>query len=125
MGPKPKRETRAKGNFTERQLSAFETVAAGNDAIATSVAAVEVAAGFYGRDLALAEVSPRNSRTRSITPSWLALAGRELARCGSFRCDIQVRARSRRARASVERLRGARRFGPVVMDLGSHTVWPW
>ena len=90
LGLGPRRETRAKGNFTERQLSAFETVAAGNDAIATSVAVVEVAAGFYGRDLALAEVSPSNSRTRSITPAWLALAGRELARCGSFRCDIQV-----------------------------------
>lgn len=90
IGMGPKRETRAKGNYTERQLSAFETAATGNDAIATGVAAVETAAGFYGRDLALAEVEPRNSRTRSITPSWLELAGRELARVGSFRCDIQV-----------------------------------
>ena len=88
MGPK---ETRAKGNFTERQLSAFETVAAGNDAIATSVAVVEVASGFYGRDLAMAEVSPRNARTAAITPAWLSLCGRELARCGSFRCDLEVR----------------------------------
>ena len=88
----PPRESRSRdaGNFTERQLSAFETSASGTDAVATGVSAVETAAGFYGRDLALAEVTPRNSRTMSITPSWLMLAGRELARCGSFRCDIQV-----------------------------------
>ena len=91
MGPKPKRETRAKGNFTERRLSAFETAATGADAIATGVAAVEIASGFYGRDLALAEVSPRNARTAAITPSWLSLAGRELARSGQFVCDLEVR----------------------------------
>ena len=91
LGLGPRRETRAKGNFTERQLSAFETAATGADAIATGVAAVEIASGFYGRDLSLAEVSPRNARTAAITPSWLSLAGRELARSGSFRCDIEVR----------------------------------
>ena len=84
-------EARAKGNFTERRLSAFETAATGADAIATGVAAVEIASGFYGRDLAMAEVSPRNARTAAITPAWLSLCGRELARCGSFRCDLEVR----------------------------------
>ena len=74
-----------------RQLSAFETAATGADAIATGVAAVEIASGFYGRDLSLAEVSPRNARTAAISPGWLALAGRSLARDGSFRCDIEVR----------------------------------
>ena len=84
-------EARAKGNFTERRLSAFETAATGADAIATGVAAVEIASGFYGRDLSLAEVSPRNARTAAITPSWLSLAGRELARSGQFVCDLEVR----------------------------------
>ena len=94
-------EARAKGNFTERRLSAFETAATGADAIATGVAAVEIASGFYGRDLAMAEVSPRNARTAAITPSWLSLAGRELARSGSFRMRSRGSRRSRRARASV------------------------
>ena len=84
-------EARAKGNFTERRLSAFETAATGADAIATGVSAIEIASGFYGRDLAMAEVSPRNARTAAITPAWLSLAGRELARCGQFVCDLEVR----------------------------------
>ena len=91
LGMGPKRETRANGNFTASQLSAFETAATGADAIATGVAAVEIASGFYGRDLSLAEVSPRNARTAAVTPGWLSLAGRSLARDGSFRCDIEVR----------------------------------
>ena len=45
---------------------------------------------MYARDLSLAEVSPQNSRTAAITPTWLALCGRELARAGQFVCDIEI-----------------------------------
>ena len=45
---------------------------------------------MFSRDLSLAEVSPQNSRTAAITPAWLALCGRELARAGQFVCDIAV-----------------------------------
>ena len=91
FGLQPKRETRAaQESFTDQQIALISAAARGNDAIASAVAAVEVAAGMYARDLSLAEVTPQNSRTAAITPSWLALAGRELARCGQFVCDIEI-----------------------------------
>ena len=90
FGMGPKRETRARESFTDQQIVLISAAARGNDDVATACSAVEVAAGMYARDLSLAEVTPRNSRTVSITPSWLALAGRELARSGQFVCDIQI-----------------------------------
>ena len=90
LGMGPKRETRARESFTDQQIVLISAAARGSDDVATACSAVEVAAGMYARDLSLAEVTPRNSRTVSITPSWLALCGRELARSGQFVCDIQI-----------------------------------
>ncbi len=58
--------------------------------MAAATAAVETAAGWWGRTLALAEVTPGNRRTAALTPAFLELAGRELARVGELVCDIDT-----------------------------------
>ena len=90
FGLEPKRETRARESFTEQQITLISAAARGSNDVATACAAIEVAAGMFSRDLSLAEVSPQNSRTAAITPAWLALCGRELARAGQFVCDIEI-----------------------------------
>ena len=90
LGMGKKRETRARESFTDQQIALISSAALGNDAVATACAVIETAAGMYARDLALAEVTPRNSRTASINPAFLHLVGRELARCGQFVADIQI-----------------------------------
>ena len=70
------------------QLSAAST--SGPAAIATATAAIETAAGVWGRALALATVSPQTPRTRAITPSLLELTGRALARRGQVVFDLEV-----------------------------------
>ena len=62
----------------------------GPSAIATATAAVEIAAGVWGRALSIAIVSPRTARTRAITPSLLELAGRAMARRGEVVFDLEV-----------------------------------
>ena len=63
---------------------------AGPGAVATAVAAVEIAAGLWSRALALATVTPQTARTRAITPAILELAGRSLARRGQVVFDLEV-----------------------------------
>ena len=70
------------------QIAAAST--SGPAAIATATAAVEIAAGVWGRALSLAIVSPQTTRTRAITPSLLELAGRALARRGQVVFDLEV-----------------------------------
>ena len=57
--------------------------------VAVATAAVESSAGLWSRLLSLAIPSPRNRRTMPITPSLLALIGRELATHGEFIADIR------------------------------------
>ena len=45
---------------------------------------------MWARALALADVTPRSSRTAAITPAFLELAGRELGRRGELVCDIDT-----------------------------------
>ena len=125
FGMGPKRETRARESFTDQQIVLISAAARGSDDVATACSAVEVAAGMYARDLSLAEVTPRNSRTVSITPSWLALAGRELARSGQFVCDIQIVSGKVGATAGRVRLRGAGERRPVIVDLDFEYVRSW
>ena len=58
--------------------------------MASATAAVEASAGLWSRVLALALVRPMNRRTAAVTPSLLALAGRELAARGELIADIRV-----------------------------------
>ena len=40
--------------------------------------------------MALIEVTPRNRRTAALTPAFLEMAGRQLARAGELVCDIDT-----------------------------------
>ena len=80
---------------------------------------------MYARDLSLAEVSPQNSRTAAITPTWLALCGRELARAGQFVCDIEIVSGAVALQPAAYRLRGAGKRGPVNVGLDSEYVRSW
>ena len=89
LWPFGRRETRSTG-YTGILTSAVEAAAAGGAAVAAATAAVETAAGWWGRALALADVEPKSRRTAALTPAFLEMAGRELARTGQLVCDIDV-----------------------------------
>ena len=90
----PPREDRAADTdrtyTTDRVGALMASYASGPGAVATAVAAVEIAAGLWSRALALATVTPQNARTRAITPAILELAGRSLARRGQVVFDLEV-----------------------------------
>ena len=125
LGLEPKRETRARESFTDQQIVLISAAARGNDDVATATAAIEVASGMYARDLALAEVSPKNSRTAAITPTWLALCGRELARCGQFVCDIEIVSGEVKLRPAAFAYATAGERRPVIVDLDFEYVRSW
>ena len=90
----PPREDRAADTdrtyTTDRVGALMASYASGPGAVATAVAAVEIAAGLWSRALALATVTPQTARTRAITPAILELAGRSLARRGQVVFDLEV-----------------------------------
>ena len=86
----PRREYRATTYTSDRISQLVASSASGPSAVATAVAAVEIAAGLWGRALSLAAVEPKNQRTRAITPSLLELAGRALARRGQVVFDLEI-----------------------------------
>ena len=106
----PPREDRAADTdrtyTTDRVGALMASYASGPGAVATAVAAVEIAAGLWSRALALATVTPQNARTRAITPAILELAGRSLARRGQVVFDLEVR---RGRRAGPDSVRGGDR----------------
>ena len=89
LWPFGRREHRSTG-YEGLVTQAVEAAAAGGSSVAAATAAVETAAGWWGRTLALAEVTPRNRRTAALTPAFLEMAGRELARAGELVCDIDA-----------------------------------
>ena len=87
----PRREYRDTRSYTSDRIAQLTaSSASGPAAIATATAAIEIAAGLWGRALSQATVSPQNARTRAITPSMLELAGRALARRGEIIFDLEV-----------------------------------
>ena len=90
----PAREDRAPDTdrtYTTDRLGAITaSYASGPAAVATATAAVEIAAGVWGRALSLAIVTPQTARTRAISPAVLELAGRSLARRGQVVFDLEV-----------------------------------
>ena len=82
----------------KRQASHSAAVSSGLLSFAKGVgnvaqtAAVEVAAGFLGRALAVAEVAPMDNRTLGLTPCLLASLGRQLVVRGEAVFVIEVRA---------------------------------
>ena len=60
--------------------------------VSTALGAVESAVSMWSRCLAICTAKPEDApELASVTPSWLALAGRELALRGRFTCRIVVR----------------------------------
>ncbi len=77
-------------SYTDQITSAFVAGAEGTDSTPLAVAALETAAGFYGRSLAAAEVDAPEPFKRALTPSLLAQVGRDLIRSGESFHLIQV-----------------------------------
>ena len=86
-GPIVRREIRA--GYTSAILAAAEAEAGAVGGLATATAAVEVAAGWWMRGLALADVQPRSVRTRALTRGTLAMIGRALCRSGEIVLDLR------------------------------------
>ena len=86
-----KTEKRESQPFTDAFTTALYELSAGNVPVdPRALGALEVAAGYWSRAFASAKVSPENSVTRSLTPSVLALIGRELCRRGELVFKIAV-----------------------------------
>ena len=81
---------RATGFTSELLRLSYEAAEGSGAAVAAATAAAESCIGLYSRVLSLATVSPKSNRTVAITPSLLALVGRELAARGEFVADIRV-----------------------------------
>ena len=84
------REVRESAPFTDAIVSALASQASGVAASSSATAALETAAGTLARAFAAASISPENARTKAITPSVLALIGRELIRRGEALFAIEV-----------------------------------
>ena len=75
--------------YTEALADAFES-AASRSATADATAALETAAGAYGRAFAVARVSPAGPRTAWLSPATLNAIGRQLVRRGELVARLEV-----------------------------------
>ena len=115
------------GDFTTALVGQFEAAAAGGAAVASAVAAGETCAGLWGRGLALADVQPRNRRTAGLTPAYMELIGRQLARRGQSGIGYRGRRWSRSSDASGAGVDRERQRGPEDVALptaGSRSAPP-
>ena len=86
-----KTEKRESQPFTEAiQAAIFEQASGSAPLDVKALGALEVAAGFWARAFASANITPENPLTRSLTPSILAMIGRELCRSGETVFKITV-----------------------------------
>ena len=83
-----RRENRAT-DYSSLLLQLLESSAAG-ESVQAGVAAVEVCAGLFSRAMATARVEPENERTRSLTPSIMAVVGRSLIVPGECVLELEV-----------------------------------
>ena len=85
-------EHRAATSYTGLVVQALESAAASGTGSTTAINtwAVEAAAGWYARLLALATVEPLNGRTRCLDPATLGYIGRSLARGGEVVFAIEI-----------------------------------
>ena len=73
----PARVERRDSDYSQQVVNLLLNHATGNAAARSdATAALEAAAGAYGRAFASAEVTPVNARTLALTPSVLQLLGR-------------------------------------------------
>ena len=93
------KESRA--GLTDLLVQHIVDTADGSTTLPSGLAALEVAAGLWGRAFASAEVSPSSLATAAVTPDVLMMIGRELVRQGEAVFEIRVeRGRLRLAPAS-------------------------
>ena len=77
-------------DYTSVLTSLLLARAEGNPADPAATAALECAAGLYGRAFAVAEVSPATPATAALTPSVLCLAARSMIRAGEALFVLEV-----------------------------------
>ena len=77
-----KRKKPERRNYTNQIINALASAAGSKAAAVGASAAVEAAGGLLARSLLVADVEAPEWASAAITPSWLALVGRELVRCG-------------------------------------------
>ncbi len=77
-------------SYSDAIVQAILATASGGDGKASQVAAVELAAGLWGRAFASANVQPANAATRAVTPEILALIGRALVLRGEAVLSIEI-----------------------------------
>ena len=115
--PQPTPETRTSG-YTSAIVNALESAAGGaGGGVATATAAVETAAGLWGRALSLARVEPMTRRTSALTPPLLAMIGRALCRSGQIVYLIDV------SGGRVRLLPASAAY--VVVGSGDRRTWNW
>ena len=91
MWPFRKTEKRQSGGgFSDNVISIIENQAAGKFADSASTAATEAVAGLLSRAFASADVQAAGWARDAITPSWLALQGRQLLRAGESLSAIVI-----------------------------------
>ena len=84
-------EKRESQPFTEAiQAAIFEQASGSAPLDVKALGALEVAAGFWARAFASAKITPENPLTQNLTPSILAMIGRELCRRGETLFKITV-----------------------------------
>ena len=84
----PRLETRA--SATDLAVDTLVARATGNASDIMAVAAVETAAGLWGRAFASAKVEPEGRETSAVTPATLEMIGRQLIRKGEVVFQISV-----------------------------------
>ena len=87
---KPKPETRAGGNFSDAVIHQIEAQAARKATGVGTTAAVEAAAGALSRAFVGAEVIGADWAIEAVTPTFLALVGRNLIRSGASMHAIEI-----------------------------------
>lgn len=84
-------ETRSSGSYTDAVVASIVARAGGTTAAdARSTAAVEMAAGIWGRAMGAASVTPATAATAALTPAILQMAGRQAIRDGGSLFAISV-----------------------------------
>ena len=78
------------GDYTKDAV-ALAVLNASGQSLRGVPAAVEICAGTWGRGMATAELSVRNSRTAVLTPSTLAYIGRYLLKFGEVVFELGIR----------------------------------
>ncbi len=89
--PWDRRETRESQPFTDAVVEAIIAQAEGSKpGDPRAIAALETAAGLYARAFAGAKITPESIATSALTPSVMALMGRDLIRRGESLFEITI-----------------------------------